>query len=191
MNTEQFKEKMEKQTYIKVNSEMHLHMHEMAQRARRITVEMNGEYKTADEIRKLFSKLIGRDVDEGFALFPPFNADYGQNIKIGKNVFINSGCCFQDQGGIDIGDNVLIGQQVVIATINHDFESEKRGNMFPAPVKIGNCVWIGAHATICPGVHIGDNSIVGAGAVVTKDVPANTAVAGVPAKIIKRIGDKE
>ncbi|MDE7082119.1 MAG: sugar O-acetyltransferase [Clostridia bacterium] len=187
MNTSEFKEQMKKQPYIVANSEMHLHMHEMAQRARKITVEMNKEYLTPDEIRKLFSTLTGQDVDESFGLFPPFNADYGRNITVGKNVFINSGCCFQDQGGIEIGDNVLIGQQVVIATINHDFNPRKRANMFPAPVKIGNGVWVGAHATILSGVTIGDNSIVAAGAVVTKDVPENVVVAGVPAKIVKQL----
>ena len=116
MNTAEFKKEMEKQTYIVADSEMHLHMHEMAQRARKITVEMNKEYRTPEELRKLFSELTGQKVDENFVIFPPFNADYGQNIKIGKNVFINSGCCLQDQGVIEIGDNVMIGQQVVIAT---------------------------------------------------------------------------
>ena len=187
MNTKQYKELMKKQTYIVANSEMHLHMHEMAQRARKITVEMNKEYRTPEEVRKLFSELIGQEVDESFGLFPPFNADYGLNIKVGKNVFINSGCCFQDQGGIEIGDNVLIGQQVVIATINHDLNPQKRANMLPAPVKIGNGVWIGTHSTILLGVTIGENSIVAAGAVVTKDVPENVVVAGVPAKIIKKL----
>ncbi|MDE6585838.1 MAG: sugar O-acetyltransferase [Clostridia bacterium] len=187
MNTEQFKEEMAKQAYIVANSEMHLHMHEMAQRARKITAEMNNEYRTPDEIRQLFSELIGQKVDEGFGLFPPFNADYGQNIKVGKNVFINSGCCFQDQGGIEIGDNVLIGQQVVIATLNHDLNPQQRANMFPAPVKIGNGVWIGAHATILAGVTIGNGAVIAAGAVVTKDVPENTVVGGVPAKIIKTV----
>ena len=187
MNTTEFKEAMEKKTYIIANSEMHLYMHETAQRARKITAEMNNEYKTPDQIRELFSALIGQEVDKSFGLFPPFNADYGLNIKVGKNVFINSGCCFQDQGGIEIGDNVLIGQQVVIATINHDFVPDKRANMFPAPVKIGNGVWIGAHATILSGVTLGDSAIIAAGAVVTKDVPENVVVAGVPAKIIKQI----
>lgn len=166
---------------------MHLHMHEMAQRARRITVEMNNAYRTPDEIRALFSELIGKEVDEGFGLFPPFNADYGQNITVGKNVFINSGCCFQDQGGIEIGDNVLIGQQVVIATLDHDLIPAKRANMLPSPVKIGNGVWVGAHATILSGVTVGDGAVIAAGAVVTKDVPANAVVGGVPAKIIKQI----
>lgn len=187
MNTAQFKQQMKKQTYIVANSDMHLHMHEMAQRARRITSQMNNEYRTPNEMRELFFELIGQEVDEGFGLFPPFNADYGQNIKVGKNVFINSGCCFQDQGGIEIGDNVLIGQQVVIATLNHDLNAERRANMLPAPVKIGNRVWVGAHATILSGVTVGDNSVIAAGAVVTKDVPPNVVVAGVPAKIIKQI----
>ena len=120
-------------------------------------------------------------------MFPPFYTDFGRNITIGKDVFINSGCHFQDQGGIEIGDDVLIGQQVVIATLNHDFNPEERGNMSPSPVKIGNKVWIGAHATILPGVTIGDGAVVAAGAVVTKSVPAFSVVAGVPAKIIKSI----
>ena len=187
MKVEQFKEEMKKQTYIKANSEMHLHMHEMAQRAREITSKMNNKFCTADELRALFSELIGEKVDESFGLFPPFYSDYGQNITVGKNVFINSGCCFQDQGGITIGDNALIGQQVVIATLNHDLIPEKRGSMSPSPVKIGNNVWIGAHATILPGVTIGNGAVVAAGAVVTKDVPENTVVGGVPAKVIKTV----
>ena len=187
MNTAEFKELMKKQAYIVANSEMHLHMHEMSGRARKITLEMNKEYMAPAEIRSLFSALTGRKVDESFGLFPPFSTDYGLNITVGKNVFINSGCCFQDQGGIEIGDNVLIGQQVVIATLNHDLNCGKRKNMLPAPVKIENGVWIGAHATVLAGVTVGKNSVVAAGAVVTKDVPANAVVAGVPAKIIKYI----
>ncbi|MDE7296632.1 MAG: sugar O-acetyltransferase [Clostridia bacterium] len=187
MNAEEFKREMAKSTYIVANSEMHLHMHEGAQRARRITMEMNNTYRTPEELRKLFSELTGKEVDETFGLFPPFYTDYGQNITIGKNVFINSGCCFQDQGGIEIGDNVLIGQQVVLATLNHDLLPQKRANMTPAPIKIGNGVWIGAHATVLAGVSVGNGAVVAAGAVVTKDVPANTVVGGVPAKIIKTI----
>ncbi len=190
MNTVEFKEAIKKRTYIVANSEMHLHMHEMAQRALKITSQMNNGYKTPDELRELFAELIGQELDEGFSLFPPFNADYGRNIRVGKNVFINSGCCFQDQGGIEIGDNALIGQQVVIATLNHDLQPDKRGNMFPVPVKIGNNVWIGAKATILPGVTIGNGAVIAAGAVVTKDVPENTVVAGIPARIIKNIQDR-
>ena len=187
MNTEQFREEMKNQTYIVAGSEAHLHMHEGADNARKIMAKINNSYRTMPQLRQLFSELTGQEIDESFGLFPPFYTDYGKNIKLGKGVFINEGCCFQDQGGIEIGDNALIGQQVVIATLNHDLAPDKRANMLPAPVKIGNNVWIGAHATILAGVTIGDNAVIAAGAVVTKDVPANVVVGGVPAKIIKTI----
>ena len=187
MNTEQFKKKIKNQAYIAADSEEHLHMHEAADRARKITAQINNSYHTMPEIRQLFSQLIGQEVDENFGLFPPFYTDYGRNITLGKGVFINEGSCFQDQGGIEIGDNALIGHQVVLATLNHDLIPERRANMIPAPIKIGNNVWIGAHATILAGVTIGDNAVVAAGAVVTRDVPANCVVGGVPAKIIKKI----
>ena len=187
MNNEEFLKLMDRSEYVVAGSEAHLAMHRLSDEARRITCEINNAYHTAEELRVLFAKLIDRDVDGSFGLFPPFYTDCGKNIKLGKRVFINSGCCFQDQGGIEIGDDVLIGQQVVIATLNHDLYPEKRGNMQPQPVKIGNRVWIGAHATLLAGVTIGDGAVVAAGAVVTKDVPPNTVVAGVPAKVIKEI----
>ena len=189
MDTEQFKASMQRKTHIGAGSEAHLHMHEMSQRALALTAEINGTYHKPEEVRRLFFELIGQGADETFGLFPPFYTDYGRNITIGKRVFINMGCCFQDHGGIEIGDDVLIGHQVVIATLNHDFDPERRGDMTPAPVKIGNKVWIGAHATVLPGVTVGDNAVIAAGAVVTKDVPANTVVAGVPARPIKKIGE--
>lgn len=187
MNVLEFNKQMEQRTYITANSHMHLFMHQMSEEARKITMELNQVYHSSQEVRALFSKLIDKEIDENFGLFPPFYTDYGKNITIGKNVFINSGCCFQDQGGIRIGDRVLIGQQVVLATLNHDPLPEKRSNMIPAPIFIGNDVWIGAHATILSGVTIGDGAIIAAGAVVTKDVPAYAVVGGVPAKIIKII----
>ena len=190
MDAIEFKEKMNNQTYIIANSDMHLYMHEASQRARKITFEINSTFHTNEELCKFFSKLTGKPIDKSFGLFPPFYTDYGQNISLGKNVFINSGCCFQDQGGIEIGNNVLIGQQVVLATLNHDLQPDKRANMQPSPIKIGNDVWIGAHATILPGVTIGDGAVIAAGAVVTKDVPKNTVVAGVPAKVIKKIEEE-
>ena len=187
MDRAQFIEIMREGRYIEAGSPTHLYMHEMSQRALRYTAEINGKYHAPEELKKLFFELIGQECDPTFGLFPPFSTDFGLNITLGKRVFVNSGCCFQDQGGIEIGDDVLIGQQVVIATLNHDLAPARRGNMFPAPVKIGNKVWIGAHVTILPGVTVRDGAVVGAGAVVTKDVPANAVVAGVPAKIIKII----
>jgi acetyltransferase-like isoleucine patch superfamily enzyme len=168
-------------------SEIHQMMHELSQEALKVTAELNGSYHTPEEIREIFSRLTGKPVDETFAMFPPFYTDCGKNIQLGRNVFINSGCRFQDQGGIIIGDGVLIGHNVVLATLNHDVDPQKRSDMHPAPIVIGNNVWIGAQATVLPGVTIGDGAIVAAGAVVNRDVPANVIVGGVPAKIIKRI----
>lgn len=120
-------------------------------------------------------------------MFPPFYTDCGKNLHIGKNVFINSGCRFQDQGGITIGDGALIGHNVVMATLNHSEDPETRGNLHPAPIHIGRNVWIGASAAILPGVTIGDGAIVGAGSVVTRDVPENMIVTGVPARILRSV----
>ena len=106
---------------------------------------------------------------------------------MGKQVFINCGCHFQDQGGVYIGDGALIGSQVVLATINHGMSPDQRSDNLPAPIHIGKRAWIGSHATILPGVTIGDGAIVAAGAVVTKDVPVNTVVGGVPAKVIREL----
>ncbi|MBR0270549.1 MAG: sugar O-acetyltransferase [Methanobrevibacter sp.] len=155
--------------------------------AQKITCELNYKYHEFDEIRELFSELIGKEVDDEFRVFPPFYTDFGKNIHLGKNVFINSDCKFQDQGGIYIGNDVLIGHNVVLATLNHEENPEKRGNLCPSPIKIEDKVWIGSNATILPGVTIGYGAIVAAGAVVTKDVEEMTVVGGVPAKFIKKI----
>ena len=121
----------------------------------------------------------------------PFFTDFGKNIHLGKNVFINAGCKFQDQGGIYIGDDVLIGHNVVMATLNHDENPKNRANLIAAPIRIGNKVWIGSNATILPGVTIGDGAIIAAGAVVTKDVEECSIVAGIPAKFIRKVKTEE
>jgi acetyltransferase-like isoleucine patch superfamily enzyme len=172
---------------VEGGSEMHQMMHEVSQEALKLTAYLNGSYHSPEEIRHIFSKLIGSPVDETFALFPPFYTDCGKNIQLGKNVFINSGCRFQDQGGITIGDGALIGHNVVLATLNHDIDPRKRSTLYPKPIVVGNNVWIGANATVVPGVTIGDGAIIAAGAVVARDVPANVVVGGVPAKIMKKI----
>ncbi len=155
--------------------------------SRKLQFELNCQYHSPEEIRELFSRIIGQPVDEGFGLFPPFHTDFGRNIHIGKNVFINASCHFQDQGGIYIGDGCLIGHCVVLATLNHDPDPSKRQNLQHKPIRIGKGVWIGANAVVTAGVTVGDNAIITAGAVVTKDVPANMMAGGVPARVIKHI----
>lgn len=176
---------------VKGGSEAHQFMHGVSQEALRITAEINGSYHEPAQLRALFSELTGRPVDESFGLFPPFYTDCGKNIHIGKNVFINMGCKFQDQGGIFIGDGALIGHNVVLATLNHAASPKDRDSMIPAPIRIGKNVWVGANAVILPGVTIGDGAIVAAGAVVNRDVPENTVVGGVPAKVIRTIHEEE
>lgn len=165
----------------------HAAMHAASQESMRITAELNGSYHSPAEVRALLSELTGREVPASFGLFPPFTADFGKNIRFGEDVFINSGCRFQDQGGIDIGDGSLIGHNAVITTLNHDMLPSRRADMHPARVVIGRGVWFGANVTVLPGVTIGDGAVVGAGAVVTKDVPARAVVVGVPAKQVDTV----
>ena len=170
-----------------VEGDMLKTFHKLSQEAIKITMEINNKYHTEEEIVDLFSKLTGRKTDKSFRLFPPFYTDCGKNIKIGKNVFINACCKFQDQGGITIGNGVLIGHNVTLATLNHDERPNYRQNIYPKPIKIGDNVWIGSNAAILSGITIGKGAIIGANSVVTKNVPANTIVAGVPARIIRKI----
>ena len=187
MRVEEFRKAMAETKYIPAGSELHLAFHAFSQEALKITAKLNGQYHTPDEVRQMMAELTASEIDESFGMFPPFYTDCGKNIKLGKRVFINAGCQFQDQGGVEIGDDVLIGPQTIIATLNHDPNPEKRGGMIPKPVRICNKVWLGARVTICPGVTIGEGAIVGAGAVVTKDVPPRTVVAGVPARIFRTV----
>ena len=191
MTNQVFLEYMNSGKEVIAGSDIHLKMTELSNEAMRITAELNSSYHAPEEIKVLMEKLTGREFSEGAYMFPPFYTDCGKNLKIGRNVFINSCCQFQDQGGITIGDGTLIGPKTVIATLNHHQNPNKRANLIPKPVKIGKNVWIGANATILPGVTIGDGAVIAAGALVSKDVEANTVVGGVPAKLIKRIQTEE
>lgn len=187
MTTEEFISIMSSGAEVTAGSEVHKYMIYLSGEAMKITSSLNNICQTPEEIGELMEKLTGRKFPEGAYMFPPFYTDCGKNLHIGKNVFINACCHFQDQGVIFIGDDTLIGPKVVIATLNHHLDSEKRANMFPKPVKIGKKVWIGANVTILPGVTIGDGAVIAAGAVVSRNVQSHTVVGGVPARVIKNI----
>ncbi|MES2064607.1 MAG: DapH/DapD/GlmU-related protein [Bacteroidota bacterium] len=158
------------------------------QKAIRTTSKLNNlVIDDFDEIKILFSELIGKEVDDTFFMIPPFYSDFGENINLGKNVFINHACTFMDRGGITLEDNVLIGPKVNLITTGHPLSPAERMATISHPIRIKKGAWIGANATILPGVTIGEYAVVAAGAVVSKDVPDHTIVGGVPAKIIKSI----
>jgi acetyltransferase-like isoleucine patch superfamily enzyme len=140
-----------------------------------------------DQIRERLSEIIGCQIDSSTTIFIPFHTNFGQHIRIGKNVFINHACSFLDMGGITIEDDVLIGPRVNLITENHPVDPARRKQLDLKSILIKRNAWIGAGATILPGVTVGENAIVAAGAVVNKDVPANTIAGGVPAKFIRTI----
>ena len=187
MNAKEYVEFIKENSYIAADSDAHRCMHILARNAQKITAKINGKYLSPEKNTQIV-----------------FQADWQKNRRIvfvvsallhrlrqkhngRQKRVLNSGCCFQDQGGITIGDGALIGHQVVLATLNHDLNPERRKSMKAAPIVIGKNVWIGAHATVLAGVSIGDNAVIAAGAVVTKDVPPMTVVAGIPAKTVKSV----
>jgi acetyltransferase-like isoleucine patch superfamily enzyme len=154
------------------------------------TIKLSSELNTStdiDQIRKRLTELTGNEVPESTTVFAPFYTNFGRFIKIGERVFINHACSFLDMGGITIEDDVLIGPKVNLITENHPLDPADRRALISKPILIKRNAWIGAAATILPGVTIGENSVIAAGAVVSNDVPANTIVGGVPAKHLKNI----
>lgn len=154
------------------------------------TIKLSQQLNNAtniNSIRQLLSEIIGTKIDESTIIFSPFYTNFGKFISIGKNVFINHACSFLDMGGIIIEDDVLIGPSVNLVTESHPQNPKERKTLITKPIIIKRNAWIGANATILPGVTIGENAVVAAGAVVLKDVPSNAIVAGVPAKFIKEI----
>ncbi|RZF61627.1 sugar O-acetyltransferase [Sphingobacterium corticibacterium] len=161
-------------------------MREASYKTKELLVQMNSATDPKD-IRDLLSQITDTEIDESVAVFTPLYINYGKHTKIGKNVFINFDCTFLDLGGITIEDNVLIAPKVSLLSEGHLLEPENRHALMPKPIHIKKNAWIGAGATILQGVTIGENAIVASGAVVSKDVPDNTVVGGIPAKIMKTI----
>lgn len=160
---------------------------EVMLRTAELSTRLNTSVHDEDEIRDLFSELTGSELDESTRVTPPFYTDFGRNIKLGKNVFINHACTFMDRGGITIEDDTKIGPKANLITSNHPLDPDRRKELISTPIWIKKNVWIGAAATILPGVTVGENSVIAAAAVVTQDVPSNTVVAGVPAKVIRTL----
>ena len=178
METEDFIAQMKQGQPAVPETALAAKMNELAEEAIKLCMELNTQYTTMEERVEIMSRITGTDVPDSFRLFPPFTTDCGKNLRIGQRVFINSGCRFQDQGGITIGDDALIGHNVVFATLNHGLDRGERSGTYPQPIVVEQEVWIGANATILPGVTIGEGSVVAAGAVVTSDVAPNTVVGG-------------
>ncbi|RUU77957.1 MAG: sugar O-acetyltransferase [Mesorhizobium sp.] len=160
-------------------------------RAMATTASLNRlTFNDAAEVRTLFSELIGRKVDDSFLLIPPFYTTGGSDIRVGRNVFINQNCTFYDLGGLDIADDVMIGPNVSLITSGHPLEPSRRRVFTTAkPIVIERNVWIAAGATVIGGVTVGENSVVAAGSVVTRNVPPNTLVGGNPANVIRSIAE--
>lgn len=171
---------------IRLNDPEYPKIQSVVDRTLRLTNELNNT-GDVNVVREFLSEITGNSIDESTTIFPPFHVNFGRSITIGKNVFINHACSFLDMGGITIEDDVLIGPRVNIITENHPLDPTDRRALVTQPVVIKRNAWIGAGATILPGVTIGENAVVAAGAVVSKDVVANTIVGGVPAKFIKAI----
>ena len=160
-------------------------------RAMAITAAINRlTFDDADQVRALFGELIGKAVDDSFVLIPPFYATGGLDTRVGRNVFVNQNCTFYDLGGLDIADDVMIGPNVNLITSGHPIEpSKRRAAVIAKPIVIERNVWIAAGATIIGGVTVGQNAVVAAGSVVTREVAPNTLVGGNPARVIRSIAD--
>jgi acetyltransferase-like isoleucine patch superfamily enzyme len=171
---------------VPFNDPEYFHIMDACNDTRKLLIQLNNE-PDAKEIRKLLSQIIASEVDATTMLFPPFQINYGKNTKIGKNVFINFDCTFLDLGGIIIEDNVMLAPKVCLLSEGHPIAATARQMQTTGRIHLKKNAWIGANATILPGVTIGENAVVAAGAVVSKDVLANTVVGGVPAKFIKTI----
>lgn len=161
-------------------------MREASYNTKKLLVQMNNA-TDPEEIRSLLSQITGSEIDESVAVFTPMYINYGKHTKIGKNVFINFDCTFLDLGGITIEDGVLIAPKVSLLSEGHPISPEHRHSLTVGHIHIKKNAWIGANVTILQGVTIGENSVVAAGSVVSKDVPDNVIVGGIPAKISKEI----
>lgn len=180
-------ERMQAGEPIQLEDPQYSKVQEVVSRTIQLSAALNTSTDT-DQIRERLSQIFGYPLEESTTIFAPFYTNFGRFTRIGKNVFINHACSFLDMGGITLEDEVLLGPKVNLITENHPLDPSDRRALICKPIVIKRNAWIGAAATILPGVTIGENAIVAAGAVVARDVAANTVAGGVPAKFIKTIG---
>ena len=161
--------------------------------AKRLTRLLNATLETERAKRSEIAKELFAEAGDGIYIEPPFRCDYGRNIRVGKNFYCSYDCVFLDCGNITIGDNVMLGPKVALYAVNHPIDPEVRACYYdyPQPITIGNNVWIGGSAVVCPGVTIGNNCVIGAGSVVTKDVPANVVAVGNPCRVMREVGPRD
>ena len=157
------------------------------QRTMRLAAEMNTGYHTEAEVRDYMRQITGSEIDETLRIFTPFHINYGKKTTFGRDCFVNFGCTFLALGGITIEDGVFIGPHCVLATEYHPENPKTRHSLLTKPIVVKRNAWLGANVTVLAGVTIGENAIVAAGSVVTKDVPDNMVVAGSPARVIREI----
>ena len=157
------------------------------QKTMRLCAEMNTGYRTEEEVREFLRQITASEVDDTVRVFPPFNINYGLTTRFGRNCFVNFGCTFLALGGITVEEGAFIGPHCVLATEYHPEDPAKRHSLLTKPIVIGRNAWLGADVKVLAGVTIGENAIVAAGSVVTKDVPPDMVVAGSPARIIRPI----
>ncbi len=165
---------------------------EEQKRARKLTQELNTADRTDFEtIRGIVKELLGKS--EGAFINPPFYCDYGSHIEVGKNFFANYNCTILDVAKVIIGDNCQMAPNVAIYTAGHPMHPDTRNTAYEygIEVTIGDNVWIGGNTVICPGVHIGSNTVIGAGSVVTKDIPDWVIAAGNPCRVLREITDAD
>jgi len=151
--------------------------------------KLNNSISDTEEWKSAIKALVP-SADDSTYLEPPFRCDYGTNIKVGKNFYANFNCVILDVNTVEIGDNVMFAPNVQIYTAGHPIDATLRveeGIEFGHPITIGDNVWLGGGVIVCPGINIGENSVIGAGSVVTKDIPANVVAAGNPCKVIRKI----
>ncbi len=171
---------------VRFDDPEYLKLRDVSFATRKLLLQLN-QATDPEEMRALLSRITGTEIDESTAIFPPFHVNYGKHTKIGRNVFINFDCVFLDFGGITIEEGVFIAPKVSLLSEGHPLAPDDRHSLTVGHIQIRRNAWIGAGATITQGVTIGEDAVVAAGAVVTKDVPTRTVVGGIPARVIKTL----